>query len=239
MVDLLLFLTGLIIGSFLGALTYRLPRSVNWVSGRSKCPSCGHEISWYDNIPLVSFVILGGKCRNCRQKISLRYPLLEFATAVTFVLVGPNVFGLVIACLLIAIFVIDIEHQLIPDELVYLGIIVLLAKFLIYDSNLIYQSLLAGFLSSFILLFLNIITFGKGMGLGDVKLAILLGFIVGLKLFLIFLFFAFVVGAIVGIIFVAFRMRSFKERIAFGPFLIVGCVLSLMFGQGFIKLLGF
>src|SRR5260221_14472708 len=113
---------GLVIGSFLSAFTYRFPRDISTAKGRSKCPRCGSLISWYDNIPLFSFILLSGKCRNCQKPISIRYPIIELTTAVVFVVVGFNILNLVLACILISIFVIDFEHQIIPDELIFIGL---------------------------------------------------------------------------------------------------------------------
>lgn len=226
---------GLIIGSFLSAYSYRLPREISIRNGRSKCPNCHTQIKSIDNIPILSFIFLGGKCRNCKQKISLRYPLIEISTAITFVLIGFNIFHLVIASILILIFVIDLEHQIIPDELVFFGLVI----FIVFNfQNTLYTNLLAGLLSASTLLFLNFITKGKGMGLGDVKLAILLGAIVGINLFLIWLFLSFLSGAIMGIILIIFQRAEIKSKIAFGPFLIIGLILTNLFGQSLLRLIG-
>jgi prepilin signal peptidase PulO-like enzyme (type II secretory pathway) len=230
MVSLFLLVLGLVTGSFLGALTYRLPKRISINEGRSKCPVCSHQISWYDNIPLLSYLILQGKCRNCKNRISPRYPLIESATAITFIIIGFNPLSLIFAAILMAIFVIDWEHQIIPDELVFIGLFFLIL-------SVPFDNLLAGFLAADILLFLNLITKGKGMGLGDVKLAILLGGIVGLHMFLIWIFFSFIAGSIVGIILIGLRKTSLKEKIAFGPFLIIGLVLAFYLGGSFISLL--
>ncbi len=234
MLNLFLLTTGLVIGSFLGLITYRLPRNISVVFGRSRCPGCKSNISWYDNVPVLSFLVLGGHCRNCKQEISVRYPLIEILTGVVFVFVGLNVFNLIIACLLISIFVIDLEEQIIPDELVFAGIMVFILKLLFLHQS-IFESLLAGFLSASFLLFLHMVTKGRGMGLGDVKLAILIGSIMGLNLFLVWLFFSFVSGAIVGIILILVKKVRFSERIAFGPFLIAGVVLVSLFGEAFFR----
>jgi prepilin signal peptidase PulO-like enzyme (type II secretory pathway) len=213
----ILFALGLIIGSFLGALTYRLPRNISIAKGRSFCPNCKHQIAAYDNIPVISWLILGGKCRNCKHKISFREPLIEISTAIIFIIIGFNVIALILACILISIFIIDFEHQLIPDELVFIGIAVLMPSL---------TNLLAGLLAANLLLFLNLITKGKGMGLGDVKLAILLGAIVGLSSLFNWLFMSFLVGAMVGIILMLAGIAKLKQKIAFGPFLIIGLVLT-------------
>ncbi len=236
-ISVFLFLLGLIIGSFLAALTYRIPKNKSIAKGRSKCPNCNNQIPWYDNIPLLSFLLLLGHCRNCQKQISLRYPLIELGTAIIFVILGFNIFNLIFASIFISIFVIDIEHQIIPDELVFTGIFVLFINFIATNNQLLLVNLLSGFLSAGILLFLNLITNGKGMGLGDVKLAVLIGTFVGIKLMLVWLFFSFAAGAFIGIILILGKAGSMKQKIAFGPFLITGFLLTIFFGQSFLSLL--
>lgn len=234
MTIVLLFLFGLAIGSFLGALTYRLPRNISIGKGRSFCPNCKKQIKWFDNIPVFSFLILGGKCRNCSTKISFRYPLIEVATAITFVLVGFNIFNLIIASILIAIFVIDIEHQIIPDSLVFGGFLIVIYNLL--QGTFFWSNLLVGFLAADALLLLHLVTRGKGMGLGDVKLALLLGAIAGIYNLWTWLFFSFLSGAVVGIILLLVKHATMKQKIAFGPFLIIGLILTNYFGPVFLKL---
>src|SRR5258708_581576 len=226
MIVAFLFILGLIIGSFLAALTYRLPKNISISKGRSKCPNCDHQIASYDNIPLLSFLLLLGHCRHCHSQISFRYLLIELATVIIFVIVGFNIFNLIFACILLSIFVIDLEHQIIPDELVFVG----LAIFAIYNiqNTLCFSNLLAGFLSALLLLTLNLVTKGRGMGLGDVKLALLLGSFVGINLFLNWLFFSFVAGAVVGILLIIGGKATMKQKIAFGPFLIIGFLLVIL-----------
>jgi prepilin signal peptidase PulO-like enzyme (type II secretory pathway) len=238
MLNLFLIVLGLVIGSFLGALTYRLPRNVSINKGRSVCPNCNHQIAWFDNIPLISYILLFGRCRNCHEKISIRYPLIELATAIIFLVIGPNIFDLILASILIIIFLIDLENQLIFDEFVFAGFAVFILKVFYFNTPL-FPNLLAGFLSALLLLVLNLITKGRGMGLGDVKLAILLGALAGLNLFLIWLFFSFLLGAIVGIILIIIKSGTLKQKIAFGPFLILGYVSVLFFGRTFLNILGF
>ena len=231
-------LLGLIFGSFIGALTFRLPKRISIKKGRSFCPECKLKISWYDNIPLVSYIFLGGKCRNCKKKISLRYPLIEASTAILFGLASLAyahnlvmlLLSLFIICLLVSIFVIDFEHQLIPDELVFLG----LAAILIYllPSSYFYQNLLAGFSAALFLLLVHFLTLGRGMGLGDVKLALFLGAILGLSNLVYFFFASFLTGGLVAFILILTGKAKLKQKIAFGPFLIIGflivCIVNLL-----------
>lgn len=237
-VVVLLSLIGLVIGSFLGALTYRLPRKISIAKGRSICPNCKKTIHAYDNIPLLSYIILGGKCRNCKHKISLRYPLIEAVTALIFVAIGFNIINLFFATILLAIFVIDLEHQIIPDELVNIGLAALILILLVTGSEELFPRLLSGFLSGSLILLLNLITKGKGMGLGDAKLALLLGSFFVPPFFLVWLFFSFASGAAVGVVLILGGISKLKTRIAFGPFLIIGAILAMLYGASFLNLIG-
>jgi prepilin signal peptidase PulO-like enzyme (type II secretory pathway) len=246
MLFLMIFIFGLIFGSFINVLIFRLPLGLT-LMGRSMCPKCKEKISWYDNIPLLSFLLLGGKCRHCKEKISVRYPIIEFITALGFIGlylyiinlgfpgIGLYVYLLFIFILILPIFVIDILHQIVPDELVYAGIILNLGFLLITDGQMIYASLLAGFVAASFLLLIHLITKGKGMGLGDVKLAIFLGMFLGLTKIIPWLYLSFLTGAIVGIILILGKKARFGKPIAFGPFLILGAIGAYFWGE---KLVG-
>jgi prepilin signal peptidase PulO-like enzyme (type II secretory pathway) len=240
MVGLFLLVFGLIIGSFLGALTYRYPRGLSVATGRSFCPKCKKQIGWMENVPVASYIILGGKCSGCKKRISLRYPLIEIATGLGFWIIGANVYALTIFCLLIAIFVIDLEHQIIPDIFIFLGIgIAFLNLLLGPNATSLPASLLAGFAAATFLLLIHLATKGRGMGLGDVKFAVLGGLIAGPKLSLIWLFASFLTGAICGIILIFAGRAKMKSKIAFGPFLVVGLLVALSFGDKILNFLGF
>lgn len=245
-----LFVFGLVIGSFLTAYTWRSPRGISYKKGRSICPKCKTKIVWYDNIPLVSFILLGGKCRNCKEKISLRYPAIEAGTAITFLIIGKNIsflflnltwtnflnsfalpYFLFIAALFIAIFVIDIEQMLIPDEIVFAGLLVTSFLLFLVGPKVLFTNLLLGFFMAFVFICLHLITKGRGMGLGDVKLALLIGTILGFKLSLVWFFISFIIGAMVAAALVLSKKASFGDKIAFGPFMIISFGLICLFGQ--------
>ncbi len=235
---LLLFIVGLAIGSFLGALSYRYPRGMSIFKGRSLCPKCGDKIVWYDNIPILSFFLLGGRCRNCKKKISKRYPLIEISTALFFVLVYYFVgatfllpYFLFLASLLLFIFVLDLEEQIIPDEVVFLGFIVTVILFIGIDSRDIFLRLFSGFLASLFLLLIHLVTKGRGMGLGDVKFALLGGLVIGIKFMPVWLFVSFLTGAAVGVILILLGKTDLKAKIAFGPFLIISLAITFLFGE--------
>lgn len=222
-----LFLLGLLIGSFVSALTYRIPRNLDFVKGRSFCDNCKKDLFWYDNIPLFSFLFYRGKSRCCSKKISIRYPLIELASAVGIVIVWlafHNLAFIFLFFLTFCVFIIDLEHQIIPDELSWL--VLLLGLYTTHD--ILYTSLFAGFFFAFLLLLLNLITKGRGMGLGDVKLAIALGTWLGLEKGIVWLMHSFIIGGIVASILLLLKKAKLKTKIAFGPFLIVAFWIVLL-----------
>jgi len=172
----LLFVLGLVVGSFIGNYTYRAPKGKSFFLGRSICDSCQVNLSWFDNIPLLSYLILRGRCRNCQRKISSRYPLIELATGLLFVgiflALKPQAvtlaFYLLVVSGVVGVFVIDLEEQIIPDGLVFFLLTVTFLFLLIFSSTL-FTHLATGFLAATFLLCLHLATRGKGMGLGDVK----------------------------------------------------------------------
>ncbi len=243
---------GLALGSFITCITYRFSEGLTFLKGRSFCPNCKAQISWYDNIPVASFIVLRGKCRHCKKPISLRYPAIELTTAVLFLLfyflyLNCNIgqyyfcswtgsfsllalpFLLFILVVVISIFVTDLEHQIIPDELVFTGMTLALLFFLISDSS-VYLRLLSAFTGSSFLLILHLITRGKGMGLGDVKFAVFAGMLLNPINMIEWLFLSFMIGALVGSILILSNKAKFGTRIAFGPFLALSLVIILIFG---------
>ncbi len=237
---------GFVFGSFISALSWRYPRGMSIARGRSICPNCKKQIAWFDNIPLLSYLALGGKCRNCNKHISWRYPSIEFSTTVGFFILStlfwtnlPTLlYSLVIFSILMIIFIIDFEHKIIPDFFTFLGITIALIYFLLTNSQMIFPGILAGLISAFFLLLIHLFTKGRGMGLGDVKFAILGGILTGLRLNIVWLFLAFLTGGVVGIILILAKRAGFKDQIAFGPFLIISIGLTLIFGDKLLILMG-
>lgn len=253
----LLAVLGLGVGSFLSSLTWRIPRGIA-LTGRSFCPRCKKAIAWYDNIPLFSFLLLGGRCRHCRKKISLRYPAIELITSSFFVLVGASSAGrlgvsgvvsdyqswlgmftlpyfLFIVSALIALFVIDFEHKIIPDKILYPTIGVSLLVFLKSPSPTLFTNFSFGVFFATFLFFLHLLTSGRGMGLGDVQLALFLGLVLGFPGLLIGAFLAFLTGGVVGLILVLAKRAKFGKPIPFGPFLVVGALVALFASQTILK----
>ncbi len=256
MIVFVLFILGICFGSFVSAMTWRIPRNISFAKGRSICPNCKHKISWYDNIPLLSYLILKGKCRYCHGKISLRYPAIELTAAIGFVTIflftfkGPTLQGvysiftlvtllcyLTVFVILLSIFVIDLENQIIPDSLVFFGILIVLSCLLITNPHSLIINLFSGLVAASFLMLIHLATRGRGMGLGDVKFALLGGMIVGSKLLPIWLLLSFLTGAISGCILILVGRAKLKTKIAFGPFLVVSVALSIIFGEKILNLL--
>ena len=248
---------GLIIGSFLNCVIYRLERNEK-LSGRSYCPNCKHTLNWLDLIPVFSFLFLAGKCRYCRAKISIQYPLIELLTGILYVLIFWSLgfhwaigikmrdlinllFSFYIISALIVIFVYDLKHYLIPDKVLFPAIIItFLYRFLdnLLNWDIIGNYIFAALIAFVFFLAIYLISKGRWMGFGDVKLAILLGLILGFPDILVGLFLAFFFGAIIGVgaIFLSLPAGSqakigFKSEIPFGPFLITGTLITMFWGQ--------
>ena len=225
---------GLAVGSFLNVLIDRLPKGQSVVWGRSRCDFCKKTLRWYELIPIVSFVMQKGRCRRCRKKISWQYPIVEVVTAVGFVLLlqgqafdahqGLALGGawLIFSSLLV-MFVADLKYQIIPDSMIIVGIIGVLGVI-----GILWENILTGAGAAAFFLLLYFITRGRGMGLGDVKLAFLLGLLLGYPGIIVGLYAAFLTGAGAGVILMIGKYKTWKSRVAFGPFLIIGAVITLV-----------
>jgi leader peptidase (prepilin peptidase)/N-methyltransferase len=231
-------LVGAVIGSFLNVAIARLPRQESLVRPPSHCPSCGTAIRWHDNIPVLSFVALRGRCRACDAPIPWRYPVVEAGTAGLFALAAWQSAGpvdLVTAWLflsaLVAITAIDLEHQIIPDRITLPAIAVgFLTSFL--GTRVSWLDSLLGILLGGGLLFAVIVLSGGGMGGGDMKLAGMMGAFLGYKLTLLALFLAVILGGTVAIGLLSTGIRKRKDPIPFGPFLAIGAAVAMLCGEG-------
>ena len=231
---------GLVIGSFLNVVVYRLPRGLGFVRGRSFCPKCKHKINWFDNVPVISFLILKGRCRFCGRKISWRYPLIELLAGALFYLSylsHLSFLNYLLICGLVVIFFIDLEHQIIPDEIVIpLSVLFLGYRLLTNIQYLISNFLITGIVSFLFLYLIHLLTKGRGMGLGDVKLAFLMGLVLGFPKIVVAFYLAFLTGAFVGVILILLSRAKLKQKIAFGPFLVFGTIFSLLWGEKIVTL---
>lgn len=284
----LVFLLGLVVGSFLNAVIYRLPFDSAPVRGsedpsgsrrqgkksgdsafrgRSYCPHCKHELAWYDLIPLISFLLLQGKCRYCREKISIQYPLVEISTALIFLLILYTqflgfgefsdfwylkllylisfihllyLFG--IASLLIVLFVYDLRHYILPDRVLFSAIGITFAYHIflliigewglsIGSAVSFYNALLSAVGAALFFFSIFMLSKGRAMGFGDVKLALFMGLFLGWPNILVALGVAFFAGALVGVVLIFLKKKGMKSEIPFGPFLIGGTFAALFCGK--------
>lgn len=256
----IVFLFGLVIGSFLNVCIVRMPQEVSVVRPASRCPRCGTPLRWYDNVPIVSFLLLRGKCRTCRLPISWRYPLVELLNGLLAVLsiavFGLNAEGLIVAflcsCLLVITFI-DLDHQIIPDVITIPGMVIGLALAPLYMTALDVPVPLglapdappyvAALVNSAIGLLLGggplwLIGFAweklrkvEAMGGGDVKLMAMMGSFFGWKNALLTIMLGAFAGSIVGITLMALKRHQAEQKIPFGPFLAAGALLALFLGD--------
>lgn len=230
------FAFGLCVGSFLNVVIARLPDHKSIVTPGSACPRCGHAIAWHDNVPVLSFLRLRGRCRHCGGAISWRYPLVELATGVLFAAAvlargaGPDLApALVLAAALVAVTGIDLDHQIIPDVLTLPGIAVGLAFSLIVGHPR-WTDALIGVAVGGGLFFAIIVASRGGMGGGDMKLAAMLGAFLGWRPLLVAILAAVLAGGMLAIWLLAMRRKGRKDAVPFGPFLAVGGLVALFWG---------
>ncbi len=265
----IIFIFGLIVGSFLNCVIYRLETKQSFLKGRSFCPNCKHILNWKDLIPVFSFIILKGRCRYCWQKISWQYPIVELATGFLFVYnfwrlgfgfdlifrfryldIFNICYMLSITCFLIIIFVYDLKHYIIPDKVIFpaIGIAFIYQLFRILnfefisnlgfrisDFKMLADPFFSAVLASAFFLAIVLISEGRWMGLGDVKLAFFMGWFLGFPKILIALFFSFFIGAIIGLGLITFSRKTLKSEVPFGPFLVTGTFIALFWGEKIIS----
>lgn len=272
-VQIIFFLLGLIVGSFLNVCIYRLPRSLSIVSPPSACPICNSPVKPWDNIPLLSYLVLGGRCRNCREPISLRYPVVEFLNGmlywavVRFFCIGWHIpLLLMLVSALVVITFIDLDFQIIPDSITLPGIVIglLSASFLLPDPFLTravgsmhyvvsskasaycllptacyeivgFKNSLAGLLFGGGLFYLIAVLSRGGMGGGDIKMMAMVGAFMGWKSIFLTTFIGSVTGSVVGIFLMIAKGKGRKSKIPFGPFLAIGALITLFFGNIILK----
>jgi len=236
---------GLVVGSFLNVCIWRLPRNESVVSPPSSCPSCGKGIRPWDNIPVFSYIFLGGRCRSCKARISPRYPTVEALNMALYALVyyvygaGWHLFPLLaFASALVVITFIDIDHQIIPDRITLPGIALglLCGSLLMPDpfmraELLGWKASLIGAASGFVLFYAIALLSRGGMGGGDIKFMAMAGSLLGWKGVFLVTFAGSFTGAAFGLFLVAFKGKGRKAKVPFGPFLALGCLITLLAGQ--------
>ena len=234
----LVFAPALALGSFLNVVAARLPERRSLVRPRSACPRCGSEIAWYDNVPLVSYAVLRGRCRSCREPIGWRYPAVELATGLLvaacllrFGFSGRAFIAAMFAATLVVLSAIDAERRILPDLIVLPATVVILVAQIAFFPDRALEWVVAS-LGAALFLFLALVAYPRGMGMGDVKLALLLGAGLG---------YAVTVGLMIGmlaalagstVLFARHGLRARKMAIPFGPFLAFGALVALFWGEG-------
>lgn len=249
-----IFLFGLAVGSFLNVVIYRTLHGESPFEGRSRCPKCKKTIRAVDNIPLLSYILLRGRCRWCKARIAWSYPVVEFLTASLFVwwlvagfaffrltqspfaYLQPG-FWLIVGLLLVVVFFSDLFYGLIPDVIVaILGFLGLFYRLLLTGTGIMQQAdflkaLASGIGVAAFLLSLIVLTGGRGMGMGDAKLSLVLGLILGWPRIMVAVFLSFFLGALVAVFLLLIGKKRFGQTLPFGPFLVVGTVLALLWGE--------
>jgi leader peptidase (prepilin peptidase)/N-methyltransferase len=241
----LVALLGLVLGSFMNVCIYRLPRGLSPVRPRSGCPSCGHLLSWYENVPVVSYLVLRGRCRACRAPISPMYPIVEFITGAVFlagyVWYGPTpllIVRLVFAWAMIALFVIDLQHKILPNVITLPGIVVgVLANALAgpgWVASLIGAAVGAGSLFAIAEIYYRV-RHEEGLGMGDVKMLGMIGAFLGWKLVVVTLVLSSFLGSIVGIGVLIAKKESLKYALPFGTFLAIAALIAAVGGDAILN----
>lgn len=244
---ILSFIFGAIVGSFLNVVALRFNTGMG-IGGRSKCMSCGTSLTWKELIPLFSFAVQKGSCRKCKSKISWQYPLVEFIAGIIFVLLFfifppfslvsafTTFMYIVITCLLLVICVYDIKHKIIPDQFVYTFSVIALINLFIGGTSWFHvpslSALLAGPILALPFALLWLVSKGSWMGLGDAKLTLGIGWLLGLNGGVNALVLSFWVATVVSVLWMFISNKGFKPKteVPFGPYLILGMYLVLLFG---------
>jgi leader peptidase (prepilin peptidase)/N-methyltransferase len=236
---------GGVIGSFLNVCIYRLPLRKSIVWPASACESCRRELSWYENLPIVSWVVLGAKCRTCKAPLSIRHPIVEALTAIMFGTAawyyGPTLLlasRLVFGCALIVLFAIDLEHHLLPNAITLPGILVGVAFSLVTEPGWfasVVGAVVGGGMLWLIAEGYYRLRHEEGLGMGDVKMLAMIGAFIGWQLTIVTLMMASVAGSVVGIALIAARKGDMKYALPFGTFLAMGAALAATVGPGLLS----
>jgi leader peptidase (prepilin peptidase)/N-methyltransferase len=246
LVALYVALFGLIVGSYLNVVVYRLPLGLSTVRPRSRCPGCGSLIRARDNVPVLSFLVLRGRCRTCGTPISWRYPLVEATAGALFVacllrfgLAPQFLVAVVFACLMLVLGLIDYDHMILPDRITLPGIAVGLATQLAAPLAGLIPAVIGTLLGAGILLAVWalwwVVRREEGMGLGDVKMLALAGAFLGWSGVLVTLFFAALTGSVVGLALMRWGSLDMRSKLPFGVFLALGGVVALFFGDALVS----
>ncbi|MBV7275749.1 prepilin peptidase [Clostridiaceae bacterium UIB06] len=237
------FILGTVVGSFLNVCIYRIPNEQSIAYPPSHCTNCNNYIKWYDLIPIISYIFLKGRCRHCGEKISIKYPLIEFVTGFLYLMIyikygiGINLLKYItFISIMIVVGMIDLETTDIYFKTTVVGVIAACVFLVIY----IYMGLpikgyvFGGLLGAGVLAIIALITKG-GMGWGDVEICLVCGLFLGIKYTALVLFLSFIIGSIIGILLILSGKKSRKDYVPFGPFIVIASVVTLFFGQSILN----
>ena len=239
---ILIFILGLIAGSFSNVCIYRIPRNESIIYPGSHCPKCSTTLRPKDNIPLLSYIILKGRCRNCGSRISIQYPVVELLTGLIYIFIF-LIYGLTLQSLiyiilssaLIIIAFIDLNKQVIPEVISLPGMVIglILSFFVPYISfiNSALGIVIGGGIILVIRLAGSLIFKKESMGIGDIELAAMIGAFLGWRYIIISLFLGFFLGAVAGIFLILSKIKSREDMIPFGPFIVLGSLITLLWGE--------
>lgn len=245
-IESLIIIYGLCFGSFYNVCIYRIPIGKSLINQRSSCAMCEKKIKWYDNIPILSYILLKGRCRSCKSEISFRYPIVEIISALSALIIykktglGYDFFiGYLFVSLLIIVSFIDYYHGIIPNRISIPGIPLFIGLSLLTDRISLIDSLL-GTITGFSILFLifalyYVLTKKEGMGIGDVKLIAMIGAFTGLKGVIFTIFISSFIGSVFGLFLIIGSRKSVKSALPFGPFLSVSAFIYMICGDEVIK----
>lgn len=237
--EILVFILGLVFGSFFNVCIYRIPRGESIAFPPSHCTNCNNRLKFYDMVPVLSYIFLRGKCRYCKEKISLKYPIIELLTGVSFFLIYLRygisfeffkytvLTGFMIVIGFIDFYTTDVYTSSIIAGMIFGGIFIIISIFLGYN----FMDCIYGALLGFAIIGLIILISKGGMGVGDAEIAGLIGIFLGLKLTITALFLAIIIGGLTGLILVMLKKKSMKEYFAFGPFLSIGAYIAILYGN--------
>ena len=241
-----IFLVGIIFGSFFNVCIYRIPRSESIIFPPSHCTNCGMKLKWYELLPVFSWVFLGGKCHTCKRKISIQYPLVELSTGILFLLLiqkfgfsGQAISYVFLVSLLIIITVIDLQHQIIPDELIIVGaitgVLLSLIKFTVSWIEAALGLLTGSGTFLIVVIIAEKLLKKEGMGGGDIKLMGMIGIYLGWKLTALSMLLSIYAGGIIGGLLVLLKVKKRDDAIPYGPFIAAGTIISIFFGNDIIR----
>lgn len=230
---------GLLVGSFLNVVIYRIPREQSVVTPRSSCPNCAHQIKWYENVPVISYLFLVGKCRGCKTSISIQYPLVELLMGIIAFFLAPNhitpialinfVFYFSVACIFVSHFIIDLEFQILPDKINYYFLAISIPFAAVYYAPGFWiLGGLIGFLGPFMVTYAFYKLRGQmGLGGGDIKLYGILGILLGPLGIMKTIFLSCMLGSVVGITLILTKKMNKDTPLAFGPYILIIAAIQI------------